>query len=401
MEKQPNPILLNEQNNCFLIDWLTVTIHGCHPDYVKWLIGMDRSDIPWKYEEKFRNGYPVHESWNGVTISYGADDVRFYKDGVDKKGVFRSASDKVRNDMGVCLNMSGTGCRAFESYGNGNWSRLFDYLTHNPDYDFKRDGSFFRANVTRLDIAYDDHVGILDIHQMELDVRDRNYKSKATYSERHLSDDQRTDIQGTSLYFGSKSSPVLIRIYDKAAERGFNDRHWVRVEMQLRDERAKVFLAELVCNPHLGQLASGVLRNYLCFLTPTGDSNRSRWPLAFYWDRLLLDMLKISLWRSPGTEYNISKTEHWLLKQYGPAMRVLDIMYGSDYLIKRYRELYPECELNAKYQGILDSWRLDHPNIQPEKVSGSVWDSWEAKYGLVEQFSVFEDETSDDPECPF
>ena len=79
LEKQQETILLNEQNNCFIVDWLTVTLHGCNPDYVKWLIGMDRSDIPWKHEVKFRNGYPVHDSWNGVTISYGADDASFYK----------------------------------------------------------------------------------------------------------------------------------------------------------------------------------------------------------------------------------------------------------------------------------------------------------------------------------
>ena len=224
---------------------------------------------------------------------------------------------------------------------------------------------------------------------MELDVRDRCYKSKCTYSERTLSDDQKKDIHGTSLYFGSKTSPVLIRIYDKAAERGIKDRHWIRVEMQLRDERAKVFAAMLLRDQHVGLTASGVLRNYLCFLTPTEDTNKARWPLAPYWDRLIMDMQKISLWISPGTEYNFSNTEHWLLKQYGQALRVLDVIYGSDYLIKRYRSLYSEDELSPKYQRVIDTWRLKHP---VEKAADSVWDSWAAKLGVVEQFSFIDDD---------
>ena len=48
---------------------------------------------------------------------------------------------------------------------------------------------------------------------------------------------------GISGQIGSPKSKILVRIYDKAAERGFTDgRHWVRVELQLRDKRAGEFL---------------------------------------------------------------------------------------------------------------------------------------------------------------
>lgn len=383
LENQP-VFQLAVKNNVFLIDWLTVTFHGCSPEYIKWLIGLDDRDIPWLDEEKFRNGYPAHYTWNGITISYGADDGRFYKD-----------PSKARTDMGVCLNMSGTGCRCFESYGNGDWLRLLRYIFHDPAVQAENDQVFFRANITRLDIAYDDHIGILDIHQMELDVRDRFYKSKSTYSERTLSDDQKKDIHGTSLYFGSKSSPVLIRIYDKAAERGFKDRHWIRVELQLRDERAQVFCAMFLRDQHIGRTASGVLRNYLCFLSPTADTNKSRWPLADYWDRLLLDMEKISLWITPGDEYNFAKTEHWLLKQCGQAIRVMDLLYGKDYLMDRSRELYPVKELSKKYQAVIDAHRLRH---SVEDIADSVWDSENVQLDLYEDLKYI---TEPDPNIPW
>ena len=52
----------------------------------------------------------------------------------------------------------------------------------------------------------------------------------------------------------------LLRIYDKARERGFFDRHWTRVELQMRDERAAAFLNT---PGSLRDNFLGVLRNYL------------------------------------------------------------------------------------------------------------------------------------------
>ena len=117
LENHYQVLKLEAENNCFLIDWLTFVAHGDTVEYLKWLLGLDGADIPWEVEQKFRNGYPMQCYWNGITISYGADDPAFYKD-----------SSKVRYDMGICVNLSGTGCRAFETYGNGDWLRLFTYL---------------------------------------------------------------------------------------------------------------------------------------------------------------------------------------------------------------------------------------------------------------------------------
>lgn len=388
LENQGVPVLLQQQNNCFLLDWLSVTFHGCDPGFLKWLLGLDGADIVWDDVERFQNGYPAHFVFHGITISYGADDPKFYKDAA-----------KARTDMGVLLNMSGTGCRAFETYGNGNWLRLFRYIFHDPKFDLSRDYTFFRTNITRLDVAYDDHVGILDIHRMAADTQARYFRSRSTWSELHFSDDQKKDIHGTTLYFGAKTSPVLLRIYDKAAERGFNDVHWIRVEMQLRDERAKVFAALFLNEQHLGKVAAGVLRNYLCFLEPTNDSNRSRWPLADYWDKLLLDMEKISLWITPGEEYNFAKSEYWFWKQWGAVVRVLDLIYGSDYLAVHGRRMFPESELPPKYKRVVDEYRSRNRDPQLEKqLADAVWDSYSVKVGLVEQLQIIPEA---DRDCPW
>lgn len=351
---------LVEANNCFLIDWFTVSFKGADVGFIKWLIGLDGADIPWEEVTKFRNGYPAHYIWNGITISYGADDPQFYKD-----------PSKVRYDMGVCLNFSGTGCRTFESYGHGDWMRIFRFIFRDPyggDFSnlYYRECKKIIPNITRLDIAYDDHTGILNMQRLLIDVAERNFRAKAKYTERTISDDISKDLHGTSLYFGSDSSPVLIRIYDKAAERGFkpSEKHWIRVEMQLRDERAKVFGAMFVDQQHLGRVASGVLRNYLQFVVPSDDPNKARWKVTDYWNQFLLGMEKISLWITPGEPYNFAKTEYWLAKQYGQAIRVLDLMYGSDYLIKKCRQMYPEKDLSFRYQQVLETYRLEKEKVE-------------------------------------
>lgn len=46
------------------------------------------------------------------------------------------------------------------------------------------------------------------------------------------------------VFFGSPSSDVRLRIYNKALERGFADQHWIRFEYQLRNDAAEKFIRE-------------------------------------------------------------------------------------------------------------------------------------------------------------
>ena len=72
--------------------------------------------------------------------------------------------------------------------------------------------------MTRLDIAFDDHTGILDMQRMKRDRDVANYRSLLSYTAEHRS--HKENIMGMSLYFGAKGSCTNIRIYDKDAEQG-------------------------------------------------------------------------------------------------------------------------------------------------------------------------------------
>lgn len=338
MENSYLPIVRQLQN-VFLIDWLTIVFHGVTAEDVQGLLSL--KGVPWTLSPSFINGYPLDLSFDHIHIRHGADRPEFYDD-----------PSKARSDMGICLDMSGLGCREFESWSCKTWNDLITDV-------FRCMGvPGARMSVTRLDLAYDDHAGLLNIWQMKRDIEDRNYISKSKKSMIIWSDDQESDIHGLTLEVGSKKSPVLIRIYDKAAERGYrHERHWIRVELQLRQDRALEAFKLLFQRESIGMVASGIIRNYCMFVTPTADSNRARWPIAEYWQRVLDGMEKLRVWYSPGEEYNFSKTENHLIHQYGQIIQVLDQIYpeGLDPLLARSREAHPV--LKPKYQAVIDKER--------------------------------------------
>lgn len=350
MENSNLPII-RQLDNVFLIDWLTVTFHGLNVWDVQEILGM-KDNLPWMVQNSFINGYPLDLNFGHIHIRHGADRPEFYDD-----------PKKVRHDMGISLDMSGQGCREFESWSKKSWQDLIA--------DIFRCGGVLgaRMSITRLDLAYDDHSGLLNIWRMRWDVEDRNYISKAKKSRIIWSDDQEMDIQGLTLEIGSKKSPVLIRIYDKAAERGYGkEKHWIRVELQLRQDRAHEALKLLFQRESIGMVASGIIRNYCMFVTPSSDTNRARWPIAEYWQRVLDGMEKLRIWRAPGEEYNFSKTENWMIKQYGQVIQTFYKLHGSlDPLLSRCCTAHEH--LMPKYQAAIEKELLRRKMCQEEIAS--------------------------------
>lgn len=380
MENSGLPILRN-LDNCFLIDWLTVTFHGVQVWDVQQIVGL-KETVPWTLSHSFINGYPLDLSFGHIHIRHGADNPAYYAD-----------PKKARTDMGICLDMSGQGCREFESWSDKSW---MDFIT-----DIFRCGGVIgaRMKVTRLDLAYDDHSGLLNIWRMKRDVEDRNYISKSKKSMIIWSDDQETDIHGLTLQIGSKKSPVLIRIYDKAAERGYKkEKHWIRVELQLRQDRAHEALKLLFQRESIGMVASGIIRNYCMFVTPSSDSNKARWPIAEYWQRVLEGFEKIRIWHAPGEEYNFSKTENFLIEQYGQVIQTFYKIHGSlDLLLSRSFEVHEH--LKPKYQAAVEKEMLRR-QLRQNEIESFRKSCGFAAPELLEQIQ-FGDLLLPDPDCPW
>ena len=108
--------------NIVLIDWLSITTKSLNEIEVTQLLGME--EFPWELVRGAR-GYHDRLYFSGVSVHYNG-----------------------RDDMGVWLEMSGQGCRTFETLGTGDYEKLFRLVKSG------------HGNITRLDVAYDDHTGV-------------------------------------------------------------------------------------------------------------------------------------------------------------------------------------------------------------------------------------------------
>lgn len=240
-----------------------------------------------------------------------------------------------RDDGWIWFEMSGQGCRAFETYGNGDYEALFQLVLDNPG-DMK---------VTRLDVAFDDKTGIICMDKLRSDTRNGNFVS------RFIDWEIREGNKGSSVCHGSDKSEIFLRIYDKALERGYTDgRHWIRLELQLRRDRALQFI-QLVGD--IGTKFCGVLVNYVRYVEPDGlDQNKWRWPMLDYWAELCESAVKISLYLKPGTDYNIFNLTNFVFKQAGNAIDTALHILGEKQFMKELSER-GTCP-NSKYTKLIE-----------------------------------------------
>lgn len=298
----------NIKENVVLYDWLSFTSKQHTPEEIIEALGL--SHCPWT-ETKGARGYMDRKYFGCISIHYNG-----------------------RDDMGVWCEMSGQGCRNFEDLTTlpKKWDNLFAFIHDNA------------LHMTRLDVAYDDHTGILDIDRVAQDTQDQHYISRMNWWEVVRS------CKGTSVFIGSPQSKVRVRIYDKAAERGFDDgRHWVRVELQLRDSRAEEF-SKIPMD--IGEAFAGVLLNYLRFVEPDEtDSNKSRWQMTDYWANLVGDIGRIKIFTVPGGAYNLERCRHYVFDMAGNAIDAMLQIYS----VEDFQALVSmrQCAPNPKYDLIV------------------------------------------------
>lgn len=89
----------NIVENIVIYDWLSFTSKRHSPDEIISILGL--SHVPW-VESKGARGYRSRKYFSCISIHY---------DG--------------RDDMGVWCEMSGQGCRTFETLSKVKWDRLF------------------------------------------------------------------------------------------------------------------------------------------------------------------------------------------------------------------------------------------------------------------------------------
>lgn len=295
-----------------LYDWLSFTSKQRDPRYLAELLGLQ--DLPWQITKGAR-GYQDRLYFNSISIHYNG-----------------------REDMGIWCEMSGQGCRAFEDLTElpGKWNDLFSIITT------------LGLHITRLDVAYDDHTGTLDMNQIVQDTRNKEYVSKSDSWSILESN------KGQTVVHGSEKSDTLIRIYDKARERNCAENiHWIRCELQLRRDRAASFVQ---LGLPIGEAYCGVVMNYLRYVDPADtDTNRWRWPIKDYWANMLCNATAISIYQAPGLEYNLDRCEKYVIGQAGNAIDAYIECIGEEQFLENLRTR--QTRRNPKYTHMVNEYK--------------------------------------------
>lgn len=327
-------------DNCIIIDWLSFSTRAYSPHELINYLGL--VSVSW-LPRSGHNGYKSALYYGGMWIMF----------------------DGHAESMGVCCEMSGQGCRQYETSGN----RPLCEVAHDVAEDCK-------FNVTRVDIAYDDidheGKGLINVRHIDKLARQDLYISKfrgksGSWSGVHSDDGQAAPL-AYSVYFGSPRSDVRFRIYDKAMERGGLDYHWSRFEIQLRDDKASAFL---ISGGSIGYKFCAVINNYLRFIVPDpNDSNRRRWSSPEWWKMFLFHSEKITLYARKDIEYNLNRLERYIFEQAGNSILTYIKCVGITYfqqLIKTRDDFLNENQaaLVAEYEAINAKRHQEYLNKHP------------------------------------
>ena len=134
---------------------------------------------------------------------------------------------------------------------------------------------------------------------------------------------------GMTVYFGSKSSIIKVRMYDKAKQQGV-DYFWNRIEVECREERANLLCKEILKTDNFGQLLAGVLKSYINFIEHCGDSNRSRWDITNWGDDFLGDVNKVRL-SIKKIQKTLTEVVSWVERQVAPSLALIKEKMGRSF----------------------------------------------------------------------
>ena len=321
----------DKSQNRIIYDWVTFTSKIDSPQSIIERLGL--CDVSFLELAHGFNGYPHCLYFGGISICYGG-----------------------REDMGVCCSMSGKGCRSFETFGNGDYKSLFDYIIEH----YSEDSDKRELNLTRLDVAYDDFEGLLDISTIYQATIAGGYVDnklvQGDFISRFSTFDVNISTAGLSCGYGSVKSDVYIRIYDKKAEQDADDvDHWVRCEIQLRRGNAIGFamLTGDICTNYFG-----VLNNYLRFIEPSDtDSNKRRSDTAAWWSNFLQSTDRLHIYQKPGIDYDVMCLDGYVYGQCSGAVHTMIELVGvTEYLTRLHNEMICRS-LNPKYKQLINEFR--------------------------------------------
>jgi phage replication initiation protein len=302
------------------IDWIAGTVHGVGSEEVKYWFSPPGVEVDWTPLDRGAMGYKSCLERAGI---------RVYHDG--------------NVGMGVHVVISGKAVRSLEHEQGLDCEEAWQAWLG----DLLAKGFKF----ARFDSAFDD-VGdghVLDMSTIWEAAKARNVVTPFHKARRRGEEEYNLHetgaapcAEGETIRFGSRTSNMFVRIYNKAQEQLSKgvplpaDFHWIRVEQEFKHEAAVKAVEFFV---RFGfECFAMLLRNQLDFKVPSSDSNKSRWVTVAWWDTFLGGCVKARLRVCKVVERSVEAVKAWLTRQAAPSLAVLAdaiqkecLVTGADY----------------------------------------------------------------------
>ena len=221
---------------------------------------------------------------------------------------------------------------------------------------------------TRMDLAIDD-IGCqfftaLDVCEL---VRRGEYSSRFRCGR---IEEGFGDEHGMTIYFGSRKSDLMLRVYDKAAE--LEDKKKVadaqsctRWELELKNEYAHKVACMLSCGDQIGKICTGILSNYIRFIE-LDNVRKTRCSTLDRWLDFIASASKLSLYqkRAPST---VLSCLDWIKHQCAPTFAMLCVAFDGDIDFLTDLLNNGRLRLSKRHLDILNAFESSYDDIRRKK----------------------------------
>lgn len=198
-----------------------------------------------------------------------------------------------RPDMGMQTRMTGGELGIWRDLG-GDDKRLVQFVRG------------VAGKTSRIDLAFDlfnYNIDLAYIYKQWVAGKVGCRARKVTPITSGVMGEDRKVTESTTLYFGSRQSEVMVRMYDKGKERG-TDLDWTRVEIELKGDKAHAYTVAMDANgiPETGR---AILADYFFSM-----------PFKFW-----KDILKGEIAPLPTVGRKLTERESWIMNVIIPMLR--------------------------------------------------------------------------------
>ena len=258
---------------------------------------------------------------NGISILY---------DGAENMGIHVNVTGRA---VGSLLQAFSTTQEIVSPFNNSSAAPLNDVVLGLFFQEVLKVGQF-----TRLDAAIDDFGGNY-LSPKEVFALYENHQVISKWRTVRINDRRCAPkvCDGYTLYFGSRESSLMLRIYDKKHEQNkklspddenYVDFEWYRWELEFKEDRANQFAQKVIDGISLGCIVVGVLSFYLRFIE-LDDSNRSRCSTLKIWQNFIQKIEQLSLYVKKKNKSVYDKLA-WIESQVMPTLTTLLMLHNFD-----------------------------------------------------------------------